>query len=82
MGLQEQLEAHRARFEAKASPEIRATMHRATEDLRRSGILERVLKVGDRAPEFALPDGNGTLVRSGDLLARGPLVVSFYRGVW
>jgi len=57
-------------------------MHRATEDPRCSGILEHVLKVGDKAPDFALPDGNGTIVSFKNLLARGPLIVSFYRGVW
>jgi len=42
----------------------------------------RVLKVGDRAPEFALPDSAGTVVDSRRLLAAGPLVVTFYRGRW
>jgi peroxiredoxin len=57
-------------------------MHRATAELQASGQAERALKAGDRAPEFALPDAEGALVRSSELLARGPLVVSFYRGVW
>jgi len=41
-----------------------------------------VLKVGGRAPDFALPDGDGRIVSSKDLLGRGPLVVTFYRGRW
>ena len=82
MSLQSELNVLKAQFEAKAQPDALAVMHRATEDLRRSGILERALKVGDKAPDFALPDGNGTIVSSKDLLAKGPLVVSFYRGVW
>jgi peroxiredoxin len=57
-------------------------MHRATEDLRHSGIIERVLKIGDRVPEFALPNAQGQIVSSAKLLEKGPLVVSFYRGVW
>jgi AhpC/TSA family protein len=82
VSLQSQLNALKAQFEARAQPDALAVMHRATEELRRSGILERVLKVGDKAPDFALPDGNGTIVSSKDLLAKGPLIVSFYRGVW
>jgi hypothetical protein len=82
MGLQEQLHALKVRFEATAPPEALAIMHRATEDLRQSGLLARVLKAGDRAPQFALPNQRGENIRSRDLLARGPLVVSFYRGVW
>lgn len=37
-----------------------------------------VLSVGDRAPEFALPDISGTLIRLSELTARGPVVVFFY----
>ena len=57
-------------------------MHRATEELRASGIMERVIKVGDKLPAFALPNSSGQEVRSADLLAKGPLVVTFYRGAW
>ncbi|HEY2533038.1 MAG TPA: peroxiredoxin-like family protein, partial [Xanthobacteraceae bacterium] len=39
-------------------------------------------KAGDKAPEFTLNDPDGQPVSSGTLLAKGPLVVSFYRGVW
>ena len=35
-------------------PERQAVMHRANEDLRASGILDRVIKVGDPLPAFSL----------------------------
>jgi peroxiredoxin len=57
-------------------------MHRATDELIASGAARRALKAGDRAPEFVLQDANGREVSSRDLLAKGPLVVTFYRGVW
>jgi peroxiredoxin len=38
--------------------------------------------VGERLPGFVLPDENGEVVRLGDLLKRGPLIVSFLRGHW
>ena len=41
-----------------------------------------LLKAGEAAPAFALPDANGNLVRSADLLALGPVVVCFFRGRW
>jgi hypothetical protein len=69
-------------FESSASPEALAIMHRATDDLRHSDIMERVLTIGDHAPEFALPNAHGQIVSSAKLLKKGPLVVSFYRGVW
>jgi hypothetical protein len=68
---------------AKRHPADRlAIMHRATEALRASGIMDRVIKVGDPLPPFALPNAYGQEVRSADLLARGPLVLTFFRGGW
>ena len=57
-------------------------MHRATADLRASGILDRVIKVGDPLPPFALKNAFGQQVRSADLLATGPLVLTVFRGSW
>ena len=82
MSLQEKLDAYQAQARAKRPAEWQAVMDRGTEDLRRSGVAERSLKAGDRAPEFALPDATGRTVRSAELLAQGHLVVSFYRGGW
>jgi peroxiredoxin len=83
MTLQDQLDAMRAEFESKRiPPSVAAVMHKATADLIASGQAERALKRGDRAPDFSLPDGEGRLIRSADLLFHGPLVVTFYRGVW
>jgi peroxiredoxin len=52
------------------------------EEVRRSGILERALGVGDKAIDFELPTANGTNVRLSEMLAVGPVVVTFYRGNW
>ena len=82
MLLQEKLDNMRKQFEESAPPEALKIMHRATDNLLQSGIMDKVLKVGDRAPDFSLTDQNGDLVSSSALLAKGPLVVSFYRGVW
>ena len=87
MSLQQQLDAFKATFESGAPPynvsrERIEIMHRATEELRRSGLAERALKVGDLAPTFELDNQDGQLVRSVDLLAEGPLVITFFRGHW
>ena len=42
----------------------------------------RALGVGETAPDFALPNAAGRDVRLSDLLARGPVVLTFYRGAW
>jgi peroxiredoxin len=58
------------------------TMNQATQSLIDSEQAEYALKAGDRAPDFTLEDADSTSVSSRALLARGPLVATFYRGVW
>ena len=87
MTLQEKLDAFKADFKAgkppyNVPPEIHPIMERATRELIASGLAQRALKAGDKAPDFTLPDPNGRAVSSAALLADGPLIVSFYRGVW
>lgn len=82
MSLQERLNAHKAKSQAGRPPEIAATLRRATEALRTAGIMDRVLKIGARASQFSLPNAHGVTVSSTELLKRGPLVLSFYRGHW
>ena len=82
MSLQAKLDSMREQAKSKIPPEAWAIMHRATEDLRTSGIMDSVLKIGERAPDFTLKDQRGDTLSSSELRAKGPLVVSFYRGVW
>ena len=82
MTLSERLELIHSVFSAKAQREELIVMHCSSVDLRNSGILDKVPLRGDSLPSFELPDTDGTPVRSADHLARGPLVVTFYRGVW
>jgi peroxiredoxin len=83
MALQDRLDAFKTDFETnKAPPPVVAIMHKATADLIASGQADRALKAGAAAPAFELPDAHGNLMRSAALLARGPLVITFYRGVW
>jgi len=82
MSLADKLAATRAASATRIPPEKAAIMHRATDDLRRSGIMDRIVKVGSPAPAFSLANHDGSRVASAELLARGPLVVSFFRGSW
>jgi len=82
MSLKAELKALQTRLEAGRSPEALAIMHRAVDDLRKSGATERILLVGGRAPDFRLPNANEELIDSRALRERGPLVVTFYRGRW
>ena len=44
--------------------------------------MDRVIKVGDPLPSFALPNAYGQEVRSSDLLTKGAWVLTFFRGAW
>jgi peroxiredoxin len=87
MALQDKLDAFRTNFEAGGPPYnapawIHEPMHRATDALIASGAAQHALKAGDKAPSFSLPDPDGNAVASTALLKDGPLIVTFYRGVW
>jgi peroxiredoxin len=82
MSLHEELAAFAATMPTRRPAEQLALMEQATRDLIASGIAERALKVGDMAPDFALPDVAGRTVSLRETLARGPVVLSFYRGGW
>ena len=82
MSLKAELKTLQTRLESGRPSDVVATMHRAVEELRTSGAVGRVLKLGERAPEFVLPNAAEQLIDSRALLTKGPLIVTFYRGRW
>lgn len=87
MSLQDKLDAFKASFESGGPPyhapaAVHEPMRRATAELIASGAANLALKIGDKAPAFELDDADGHRVSSAQLLERGPLVLTFYRGFW
>ncbi|HEX3664601.1 MAG TPA: peroxiredoxin-like family protein [Rhizomicrobium sp.] len=87
MTLQDRLDAFKADFEGgklsfKPTADALDVMHRATADLIASGQALNAKKAGDKAPDFTLKDQDGSPISLPSLLARGPVVASFYRGAW
>lgn len=82
MSLTQQLADRREGARKAIPPDKLAVMDECTSELAESGIVEAILKVGDKAPDFALPNALGKTVALRDLLKNGPAVVSFYRGGW
>jgi peroxiredoxin len=80
--LQDQLDEITANTRKLVQAERMAINERAVRELFESGIEEKILPVGAMAPEFTLNDASGRPVHSADLLAFGPLVLSFFRGRW
>lgn len=82
MSLREQLDAYWRDASRRLGPERVQLFDAFVQSLATGGMLASCLKPGDRIPEFMLPSADGRLVSSSELLAHGPLVVSFFRGDW
>src|SRR5690242_16172915 len=80
--LREELDERRLNMRRFVPKATQAINDRAVEEFRAAKLAERALKVDDKAPVFVLPDVNGKPVSSADLLAHGPLIVTFIRGRW
>lgn len=80
--LAEPLESFRTGWRERVPPELKEKMERHIAHLQGEGIAARALGVGDRAPAIQLKNQNGVDVDVSQLLAQGPVIVTFYRGGW
>ncbi len=80
--LKESLDARRAEFLRTAPADKAAAFQRGVDELAASDVAARAKQAGDVAPDFALANARGETVRLAALLARGPVVLTFYRGGW
>lgn len=80
--LQTQIEAFQAQSASKVSAEAQARNKIRRQQLIDSGIQQCSLKAGEKTPNFTLPDAFGKPVTLSELLAHGPVVLTFYRGDW
>jgi len=60
--------------------ETQAIHARVIAELKAKNVARNALPEGASAPPFELKNQDGKLVRSADLLAKGRLVVCFFRG--
>ncbi len=82
MNLQQAIDQQKSQTAAKAPREVLQTMQQATQSLKDAGIENNASKVGDKAPDFTLPNVKNEDIRLSDALKKGPVVLSFYRGGW
>jgi peroxiredoxin len=77
------LQEYQARTSAKPgfSADEQAVMARAKAALAKT-LPDPGIKVGERAPDFTLPNAFGQRVNLYDELKKGPVVLVFYRGAW
>jgi peroxiredoxin len=65
-----------------ASPDFAEVVDRLVARLNLNGSGASAPAVGDPMPPFMLPDDQGHLVTLEQLLAKGPVALSFHRGHW
>lgn len=82
MTIRDELQRRRAAVLAQLDPGDRQVIADGIERVRMLQVAETSLAAGDTLPDFELADAAGRVHRSRDLLAKGPLVLSFFRGAW
>lgn len=82
MGLTEELYDLKQQMGREIPREILVEIGKFVQDLSGSGIEKTSSQAGDTVPTFVLPNVTGRMVSSDEILAEGPMVLSFYRGIW
>ncbi|WP_016914295.1 peroxiredoxin-like family protein [Vreelandella stevensii] len=82
MSLLSEIDAFKKSLGEQVPADVLYAMGNAAQKLAESGIAEKALKVNEQAPSFELPDATGNKVSLDELLKDGPVVLSFYRGLW
>jgi peroxiredoxin len=80
--VRKELDEFREKASKKAPPERLRAYEQGIDEVRRSSVTDKALKVGDRAPDFELLNAVGKKVKLSELTARGPVVLTWYRGGW
>ena len=82
MSLQQELSDFKAEFARKAPEDKQQTYEAFIARLGNSGLLNQARQEGQPAPDFTLSNASGKSVRLFQLLEKGPVVLSWYRGGW
>lgn len=80
--LQEELNKIKQNFEANADTSVIELYDNGVNNVAQSGILDQAKNVGDKAPNFKLNNALGNNVELKDYLAKGNVVLTWYRGGW
>ncbi len=79
--MREQYNDYIAKFKQNASQGVQDKMGKAIDELENSDE-GKGLRVGEKAPNFTLPGAAGKEVQLEDVLKKGPVILTFYRGGW
>lgn len=80
--LQVALDERKASWADRADDQTKTIYDDGIAKVKASGVLDTMKQVGDKAPDFTLPNAMGKDVALQTLLKDGPVIVVFYRGAW
>lgn len=80
--LQDQLQAKQTSFEQKADNEKKRVYAQGIKAVEESGVLQKAISTGDKAPNFVLTNAKGEKTSLYENLKNGPVVLTWYRGGW
>ena len=82
MSLKAQIDAYNVQKDAKLPADVLALMNTTNEELIAQHIKDNALQIGQKVENFSLANHNGENIELADLLKKGPIIISFYRGGW
>lgn len=82
MSLKAQIDAYNVQKDAKLPADVLALMNTTNEELIAQHIKDNALQIGQKVESFSLANHNGENIELADLLKKGPVIISFYRGGW
>jgi len=82
MSLKAQIDAYNVQKDAKLPADVLALMNTTNEELIAQHIKDNALQIGQKVENFNLANHNGENIELADLLKKGPVIISFYRGGW
>jgi peroxiredoxin len=82
LSLADRLEQAKREWRSRVTPQLADALEALVRHLKTSELTAASLKANDPMPDFELPNSDGRIISSRELMERGPLVVSYFRGDW
>lgn len=82
MSLNKQIQQFIHTLRETLPPELNTLIEQGAGEISSLPIVEKALKIGEKAPNFTLKNYDGATRSLSDYLKNGPLVLTFYRGLW
>lgn len=80
--LAKQIEQFNNELATQIPQEVLEAFGKSIEDLKTKNIENNSKKLGEKIPEFSLPNAKNEIVHSAEILKSGKMVIAFYRGSW